>query len=451
MQRAERAGHGLKIAVIGTGIAGMSAAWLLNQRHRITVYEKSGRPGGHSNTVEVPGRGGPIAVDTGFIVYNTLTYPNLTALFDHLGVATKLSNMSFAAALRGGGLEYSGTGLNGLLGQRRNFFRPRFWRMVRDLLRFYETAPLFLTEASTEELSLGAYLAREGYSEAFINDHLLPMGAAIWSTTPPEMLAYPARAFIAFFKSHGLLMLRDRPQWRTVEGGSREYVKRLTASYADKIRYRGAASIRRSVNGVVVEDEDGRTDLYDHVVVATHADEALKLLGDADDMERGILGAWRYSNNTAVLHSDTALMPRRKRVWASWNFIEGRPAAPGDAELCVTYWMNLLQGLPDIHPLFVTLNPVTEPAPDKVYQKISYTHPTFNAAALESQSRLWSLQGRRNTWFCGSYFGHGFHEDALQAGLAVAEELGDVRRPWTVDGESDRIPLPPRAQLTAAA
>lgn len=451
MHGADRARHGLKIAVIGTGIAGMSAAWLLNQRHNITVYEKSGRPGGHSNTVDVQGTDGPIAVDTGFIVYNTLTYPNLTALFDHLGVATKASNMSFAASLRGGGLEYSGTGLRGLLGQHRNVLRPRFWRMVRDLLRFYETAPRFLLENATDDISLGAYLAREDYSEAFLHDHLLPMGAAIWSTTPPEMLAYPARAFIAFFKSHGLLMLRDRPQWRTVDGGSREYVERLTAPYANKIRYRGVTSIRRGVNGVTIEDESGCAEQYDHVVIATHADEALALLGDADDMERGLLGKWRYSRNVAVLHGDQALMPKRSRVWASWNFIEGPRKASDSAALCVTYWMNLLQGLSHTHPLFVTLNPVIEPSRDKVYQRIAYTHPTFDTGALWSQRRLWSLQGRRNTWFCGSYFGHGFHEDALQAGLAAAEELGGVRRPWTVAGESDRIHLPPPHQLTAAA
>lgn len=442
----------LNIAVIGTGIAGMSAAWLLNQGHRLTIYEKEPRPGGHSNTVTVPGPEGPVAVDTGFIVYNTLTYPNLTALFAHLGVPTKVSKMSFAASLQGGGLEYAGPDLNGLLGQRRNIFRPRFWRMISELMRFYETAPSFLSEPDAASLTLGDYLAREGYGEEFINGHLLPMGAAIWSTTPPDMLAYPACAFIGFFKSHGLLLLRDRPQWRTVDGGSREYVTRLTASYADRIRYTGVHSIRRTAAGVIVEDRSGRLEHYDHVVIATHADEALGLLEDADRLEQHYLGQWCYTRNTAVLHCDPILMPKRRKVWASWNFIEeNSPPEASHKRLCVTYWMNSLQGLPPEHPLFVTLNPVIEPFLGSVYHRVEYTHPRFDAGALRSQQHLWSLQGRRNTWFCGSYFGHGFHEDALQAGLAVAEQLGGVRRPWQVAGESDRICLEPMARLEAAA
>jgi predicted NAD/FAD-binding protein len=358
--------------------------------------------------------------------------------------------MSFAASLRGGSLEYAGTNLNGLLGQRRNAVRPRFWRMIKDLLRFYDSAPAYLSQTSGQDLTLGAYLEREGYGEDFIRDHLLPMGAAIWSSKPPEILAYPARSFIAFFKSHGLLLLRDRPQWRTVSGGSRAYVSRLTAPFADKIRFGGVRAVRRRAHGVTVEDHAGHVEHYDHAVIATHADEALALLPDADHLEQNLLGKWRYTSNTAVLHSDSAIMPRRRRVWASWNFID---AAEGDAaaKLCVTYWMNKLQNLPETLPLFVTLNPTREPAAETIHHRVAYAHPLFNHDALWSQKRLWSLQGRRNTWFCGSYFGHGFHEDGLQAGLAVAEELGEVRRPWTVAGESDRICLPPRAMLGAAA
>lgn len=439
-----------KIAVIGTGIAGMSAAWLLNERHDITVYEKGPRLGGHSNTVQAQGAAGPVAVDTGFIVYNTLTYPNLTALFDHFSVPTKPSDMSFAASLGSGRLEYAGTDLNGLFGQRRNLFRPRFWRMISDLLRFYKSAPAFMARPGNDAISLGAYLAQEGYSDAFTNDHLLPMGAAIWSTTPAEMLAYPARAFIGFFQSHGLLLLRDRPAWRTVEGGSREYVTRLTASYADRIRPHGVRAVTRVGNGVMVADDSGASEHYDHVVIAAHADEALTMLADPDGRERDLLGKWRYTRNTAVLHCDQALMPRRKRVWASWNFIDS-PAVEGQTNLCVTYWMNLLQGLPASQPFFLTLNPVVPPARERVFHQVEYTHPFFDAAALRSQEELWSLQGRRNTWFCGSYFGYGFHEDALQSGLAVAEQLGGGRRPWTVAGESDRIRLSAPAQWDAAA
>lgn len=439
----------LDIAVVGTGIAGMSAAWLLGGRHKVTVYEKNDRLGGHSNTIELRLPGGDVAVDTGFIVYNTQTYPNLTALFDHLGVRTDESDMSFAASLRGGALEYSGSDLNGLLGQRRNLFRPRFWRMLGDIKRFYAQAPLFLDDPDPQELSLGDYLAREGYGDAFVRDHLLPMGAAIWSTTPPDMLAYPARAFIAFFRSHGLLQLSDRPQWRTVAGGSREYVARLTARYADSIRYGGVRAVRREADGVYVVDRDGRIARHDRVVLATHADEALALLADADGLERELLGKWRYTRNVAVLHGDERLMPRRKRVWSSWNFIEHTRSADGSA-LCVTYWMNRLQRLGDAPPLFVTLNPARAPDPARIHRVIDYTHPYFDAAALRAQSRLWSLQGRRNTWFCGSYFGHGFHEDALQAGLAVAEDIGGVRRPWNVAGESDRIALPAARRRAAA-
>lgn len=441
--------HRLKIAVVGTGIAGMSAAWLLNQRHHITVYEGNGRLGGHANTVDVPSATGLCPVDTGFIVYNTRNYPNLTALFDHLAVPTKPSDMSFAASLRGGALEYAGSDLNSLLGQRRNIVRPRFWRMVRDLLRFYREAPADLAHADATGLSLGDYLSRRSYGRPFVEDHLLPMGAAIWSTTPPDMLAYPAAAFIRFFASHGLLALENRPQWRTVAGGSRAYVKLLTQGYKDRVRFTAVRAIHRKPNGVTVVDSQGLSETYDHVVLATHADEAHHLLTDADPLENKLLGSWRYTRNTAVLHTDQSLMPKCKRVWASWNFI-GTTASPSEQALCVSYWMNRLQDLRDPADLFVTLNPLHEPASESVFQRIEYTHPFFDAAALQSQRQLWRLQGRRRTWFCGSYFGYGFHEDALQSGLAVAEALGGVRRPWDVKGQNDRLYLPDREEIQAA-
>jgi len=438
----------LNIAVVGTGIAGMSAAWLLSQIHRVTVYEKNDRIGGHSNTVDAPGRTGVTPVDTGFIVYNDRNYPNLTALFEHLGVPVKNSEMSFSASLDDGAMEYAGTDLNGLLGQRLNIVRPRFWQMVRDLMRFYREAPRFLRETPSDDIALGDYLRREGYGDAFVEDHLLPMGAAIWSTTSAEMKAYPAAAFIRFFESHGLLTLTDRPQWKTVDGGSREYVNRLTAGFRDAIRFGGVRSVRRNPDGVCIEDRDGQMNVYDHVVLGAHADESLKLLADADGIERSILGPWRYTRNRAVLHRDPALMPQRRRVWSSWNFI-GDLRSGEDAPLCVTYWMNRLQSLDSAEPLFVTLNPVREPASGTVIAEFDYSHPYFDAAALKSQQALWSLQGRRRTWFCGSYFGYGFHEDALQSGLAVAEQLGGVGRPWSVPGANDRIPLVPAAKAAA--
>lgn len=433
----------LDIAVVGTGIAGMSAAWLLAQRHTVTVYEREARPGGHSNTVEVSTGRGPVAVDTGFIVYNERNYPNLTALLAHLDVSTAESDMSFAASLRGGAMEYAGTDLNGLLGQRVNILRPRFWRIMRDLFRFYRDAPALLSEEGGEGLSLSAYLDREGYGAAFIEDHLLPMGAAIWSTTAEAMRAYPAIAFVRFFVSHGLLNLRDRPQWRTVVGGSREYVRRLTAPYVDRIEYASVRRIARYRDGVTVMDQNGRLRRFDHVVVAAHADQAFSMLGDADPMEQSLLGAWRYTPNRAVLHRDPSLMPKRRRVWSSWNFIDGT-----EEKLCVTYWMNKLQPLDTEEQIFVTLNPMREPAAGTTIREFIYEHPYFDAAALASQRQLWALQGRNRTWFCGSYFGAGFHEDALQSGLAVAEQLGGVSRPWKVADENGRIGLAPGQPLT---
>ncbi len=436
----------------------MSAAWLLAKRHRVTLYEKNDRVGGHSNTVDAPSttapNTSPTPVDTGFIVYNERNYPNLTALFEHLEVPTIASEMSFAASLEGGAFEYAGTDLNGLIGQRRNILRPRFWRMMKDLLRFYRQAPGFLSGPASHQTSLGDYLRQANFSDSFINDHLLPIGAAIWSTTAAEMQAYPAAAFIRFFESHGLLMLTNRPQWRTVEGGSREYVARLTASYAERIRFGGVRSIQRSPNDVAVTDYLGSTETYDHVVVATHADEAFNLLADADIAETALLGGWRYTQNRAVLHRDLSLMPKRRRVWSSWNFIGDDGAAAvdtSDQRLCVTYWMNRLQSLNETDPLFVTLNPSREPAPETIIREFDYTHPFFDTAALAAQRELWSLQGHRRTWYCGSYFGYGFHEDALQSGLAVAEQLGAPRRPWTVSDESGRITINPPAAASVAA
>ena len=446
-------GQPLRIAVIGTGIAGMSAAWLLNRKHDITVFERENRVGGHSNTVDVPGTRGGIPVDTGFIVYNEKNYPNLTALFRHLSVPTKASEMSFSASLDGGRLEYCGGGLNGLFGQRRNLARPRFWRMLNDLYRFYRDAPAFLDDPANRNISLAEFLQNGNYHPALIEDHLYPMGAAIWSTTPAEMGAYPAQAFIRFFESHGLLKLTDRPSWRTVDGGSREYVKRLTEPFRDNIRFGGVSSIRRRANEVSVIDNAGAERTFDHVVIATHADEAFGLLADPDPRETALLGAWRYTRNRAVLHADPALMPRQKRVWSSWNFVApdaGSTVSAGSESVCVTYWMNRLQSLDGANPLFVTLNPCREPAESAIIREFEYTHPFFDSAALSSQERLWGLQGVRRTWFCGSYFGHGFHEDALQSGLAVAEQLGGLRRPWSIGQENGRIYLNLSQQEIAA-
>ncbi|MCP3400292.1 NAD(P)/FAD-dependent oxidoreductase [Bradyrhizobium sp. CCGB20] len=423
-----------RIAVIGTGISGMSAAWLLSQRHDVTVYERHRRLGGHSNTVEVRTPDGVVPVDTGFIVYNEKTYPNLTALFARLGIPTHASDMSFAVSLEEGELEYSGSSLNGLFAQRSNVFRPRFWSMLGDLWRFYREAPRDLS--SLDDLSsLEQYLDAGYYGEVFRSDHLLPMAAAIWSASPSLMLQYPAASFIRFHDNHGLLRLRNRPQWRTVIGGSRTYVEALTHRFRDTVRVAcGVTAIRRVQDGVEVRYCGGHSDHFDDVVIAAHADQALALLEAPTAHERSLLGAFRYSQNRAVLHSDPTLMPQRKAAWASWNYIGGRGAAENPT---VSYWMNALQHLPTTQNLFVTLNPSAEPK--QVLHEEYYDHPIFDAAAMSAQRRLWSLQGQDRTWFCGSYFGAGFHEDGLQSGLAVAETLGGLRRPWQVENESGRI------------
>lgn len=436
------------IAVIGSGIAGMSAAWLLSQRHNVTMYERGSYLGGHSNTVTVNTSLGATPVDTGFIVYNDVTYPNLIALFDYLGVPTKASDMSFGVSLNGGRMEYSSVGTSAFLCGGRNLFSPRFWSMTRDLLRFYKQAPGEIEATREDMISLGEYLTRRGYGEAFRNDHLLPQAAAIWSASMADIHHYPACAFVRFFENHGLLKLKGRPQWRTVEGGSRAYVERLTAPYAERARLNcGAVSVRRDGAGVWARDANGASERYDAIVIAAHANDALSMLDDASAQERALLGAFRYTKNRAILHTDRALMPKRQKLWASWNYVGENP----EGGCVVSYWMNKLQRIESKEQLFLTLNPQTMPREETVLYDTEYEHPLFDAAAIRAQERIWSLQGARNTWFCGAHFGAGFHEDGLQAGLAVAEQLGGVRRPWTVEDESGRIYVAQPARREAAA
>jgi uncharacterized protein len=438
-----------RIAVVGSGISGLSAAWLASRENDVVLYEAADRLGGHSNTVLVETPDGELPVDTGFIVFNDKNYPNLVALFEHLGVATDASDMSFAASIEDGAFEYSGTGLKGILGQRRNAARPRFWRMLSDVLRFYREAESLMDRPDLQAMTLGEYLDRENYSKTFIDDHLLPMGAAIWSMTTTDMRAYPLQAFIRFFVHHGLILLTGRPRWRTVSGGSRQYVRRLAEDFKGEIRLnRGAARIERlAAGGVTITDTKGDEDRFDTVIIATHANDALRMLGDADEMETRILGGFRYTDNVAVLHSDARLMPKRKAVWSSWNYIGGR-RENDSAPLCVTYWMNRLQNLPERHPLFVTLNACRDIREESVIGTYHYTHPLFDLSSMAAQREVWSLQGRRDTFFCGAHFGSGFHEDGLQAGLAAAEAATGLKRPWQVKDESARIFADP---LLAAA
>jgi predicted NAD/FAD-binding protein len=430
-------GRRLNIAVIGSGISGLSAAWLLSNHHDVTVFEAADRLGGHSNTVEFESAGRSISVDTGFIVYNEVTYPNLSALFRVLEVPTSPSDMSFAVSLDDGAFEYSGGTSLGLFAQKSNLVSRRFWSMMRDILRFYRQAPGDLRGMGS--LSLDDYLTRGGYSQAFRDDHLYPMAAAIWSTPALQVGAYPAANFIRFCCNHGLLELWNRPIWRTVRGGSREYVARMTARFSDHIRLSTPIkTIRRAADHVEINDvHDGRH-MFDDVVIATHADQALRMLADASAEERRILGAFRYCRNEAVLHSDMALMPKRRAAWSSWNYVaDTRDLGP--VHPSITYWMNRLQPLGDAPPTFVTLNPQRAPRPETVVRREVYEHPVFDLGTDRAQQEIWSLQGVSNTWFCGAYFGSGFHEDAIQAGLAVAEDLGGMRRPWQVAQESARI------------
>jgi uncharacterized protein len=430
------------IAVIGSGISGLSAAWLLGQRHDVTLFEADRRFGGHSNTVDVPARNGLIPVDTGFIVYNTASYPNLLALFKHLGVPTAPTEMSFAVSLDHGAYEYAGSGLATLFGQPSNLLRPSHWRLIADTFRFFREARELDLGGADGGLTLGQYLATAGYSEAFTARHILPMAAAIWSTPSKAVLDFPVAAFVRFFANHGLLQVKDRPEWRTVVGGSREYVQRMIAAFQGEV-FLGEPAVRiaRSNGGVTVTTAKGDR-RFDACVVATHADDALRLLSDADTEERALLGAFRYAPNRAVLHSDAALMPFRRRLWSSWNYLGAGHGI--DASLSVTYWMNNLQPLAKTDSnLFVTLNPCRVVAAGHIIASFAYSHPIFDASAMCAQQELWRLQGRRQTWFCGSYFGYGFHEDGLQSGLAAAEHIGGVCRPWSVPNESGRIHLRP--------
>jgi predicted NAD/FAD-binding protein len=442
-------GERLSVAVVGSGVAGLSAAWLLSEQHDVTLFEADLRLGGHANTVEAPGPHGPVPVDTGFIVYNEANYPNFTALLAHLGVPHINADMSLSVSLDDGAFEYSSYGALGVFAQKRNLFSARFWAMLRDISRFYRNGRKDLASLKTPDTSLETYLEENGYCQAFRDDHLLPQAAAIWSTPLKEIGAYPAASLIRFFLNHGMMSIFGRGLWRTVEGGSRAYVTKLTEAFRGEVR-KGVrvVGVRRDANGAELRLAGGSRERFDQVVIATHGNTALSLLDDPSAEEKRLLGAFRYSRNLVALHTDTVLMPKRRRAWTSWNHI-GHRAAPGEG--AVTYWMNRLQSLKHAPDLFVTLNPNKEIAADKLIRTEVYDHPLFDAGAVAAQAHLWDLQGVRRTWFCGSYFGHGFHEDALQSGLAVAEQLGGVRRPWTVADESGRIHVGARESAEAAA
>ena len=417
----------MKIAIIGTGIAGNGAALALHKAgHEIIVYERENRPGGHSATVDIAVEGKTIAVDTGFIVYNELNYPLLTRLFDHLGVQTQESEMSFSVSADRGAFEWCGRdGVNvvsGLFAQKRNIVSPSYLTMLTQVLLFQTRAKADLKAGLAKDLSLGDYLDRLPYGNRLRDDYLLPMGAAIWSTSPAKMLEFPAQSFLSFFDNHRLLEWQ-RPRWRTVQGGSRVYVAAITSAYRDQIRLGAEVTqITRKPDGVCVRDSKGHEESFDHVVMASHAPQSLAMLTAPTQQERHILGACTTADNEVYLHCDTRLMPRRTAAWAAWNFL--REGESTDKKAAVTYWMNMLQRLEVKTPILVSLNPPFEPDASLTFGRFTYAHPQYDAGALKAQKELATIQGQDRIWYCGAWTGHGFHEDGLRSGLSVAQALG---------------------------
>ena len=430
---AGHSGKALRIAIVGSGIAGLSVAHTLAGRADVTLFEAANYFGGHTHTVDVTLDGTTHGVDTGFLVYNERTYPNLIALLASLGVATSKSDMSFSVQVpgalgRGQALEWSGSSLSTVFAQRGNLLNWRFLKMLRDLLRFNALATRIAEAGTDAQLTqpLGAFLDQHRFSTEFREWYFLPMIGCIWSCPTDQMLQFPVSTMIRFCHNHGLLQVANRPQWYTVQGGARNYVDKIIAGISDKRLSTPVQSIERvqdeSGKGVCVVSQ-GRAERFDHVVLATHSDQSLALLRDASPGEQSVLGAVRYQPNRAVLHTDTSVLPSRRAAWAAWNY-ERAAQGPGDeARVCLHYLLNQLQPLPFKQSVVVSLNPAREIAPDHVIAELDYAHPVFDLAALQAQQALPSLQGQRNTWFCGAWTGYGFHEDGLKSGLQVARQL----------------------------
>ena len=416
----------MKIAVVGAGIAGLSCAYRLAQeRQDVTLFEAGSYFGGHSNTVDIALDGFSFGVDTGFLVFNERTYPNLVGLFDELGVETAPSEMSFSVKLARAGassLEWAGANLDTVFAQRANLLDPRFLRMVADIVRFNRQAGALAQAGAIEPVALGDWLDAQGYSVQFRHWYLLPMAACIWSCPAEQMLAFPLSTFVRFCHNHGLLQVSDRPQWRTVKGGSRNYVdkmlaaipaRRLLAPVRSVLRGTGAARAVRIESAAGIEH-------FDQVVMACHSDQALALLGDARADEVSVLSAIRYQQNRAVLHTDATCLPARRKAWSAWNYQSSADAKP---EVCVHYLLNMLQPLPCTTPVIVSLNPIDALDAASVLAEFDYAHPVFDQAAIDAQGRINTIQGTQNTWFAGAWTGYGFHEDGLKSGLAVAASL----------------------------
>ncbi|CAB3708246.1 NAD(P)/FAD-dependent oxidoreductase [Achromobacter kerstersii] len=415
---------GGRIAVVGGGVSGLSAAWLLSEKYSVTLFEAGSYVGGHTNTVDAEVDGIRHPVDTGFLVHNDLTYPNLVQLFRHLNIPVHASDMTFSVSLAQPDLEWAGTSLGTVFAQRRNLMRPAFLGMLRDILRFNRHAARYLARCGPYAL-LGDLLDDEGYGQTMRDWYLLPMAGAIWSTPPSMVLQQPARTFLSFCLNHRLLQVAGRPQWKTVKGGARQYVNAMLPRIADVRVSSAVHTVKRLADGVEVRSA-GHVDRYDAVVLACHAPTSLAML-DASEDERDVLSRVRYQPNVAVLHTDTALLPRRRAVWSAWNYLAGPTA---DAPMSVSYLLNHLQPLPFKQPVIVTLNPQQEPAASSVLGRFDYEHPVLDADTVVAQSQLAGIQGRARTWFCGAWTGYGFHEDGLASAIRVAADFG-VSPPWS--------------------
>ena len=420
------------LAIIGTGIAGLGCAHFLHRRFALRLYEQNDYAGGHTNTITVDEAGRPVSLDTGFMVYNEVTYPNLTRLFQELDVATKPTDMSFSVQHLPTALEYNGTSLNHLFGQRRNLLNPGFWRLLLTINRFNSEAVAALTDPRFQELTLAEYVAARGYDTDLLERYLVPMSSAVWSTPPELMLEFPALTLLRFWHNHGFLGLHTQHPWRTVTNGSRSYVPKITAPYRDKIQLnRRAIRVARPGSGVRITFADGSVETVDKVILACHGDQALRLLEDPTDLEHRLLSAFKYQPNTATVHTDPSVMPRTRRCWASWNYRLAAPAS-GPAQPTIHYWMNRLQGVSDKQDYFVSLNADAEIDQRRILRRIQYEHPLFNNAATAAQKELPALNqlaSSQTTFYAGAWFKYGFHEDGFTSALDCARAITG-ENPW---------------------